>query len=246
MSTWDAGEYERTAATLLPAAEEAVAALAPGAGERVLDVACGTGNAAELVVRAGAAAVGVDTAARLLGVARERVPEAEFVEGDAEALPFAEDEFDAAVSLFGVIFAEPEAAARELLRVVRPGGRIVVTTWVPDGPLHEVGATIGRALGRENQPSPWSSPDVLRSLFAGAAAVEIAERELAFTGESPEAFDAEQARYHPMWLASEGPLRETGRYDEVRAEMRAVLRAGNEDPAAFRVISRYMLVAVSA
>lgn len=245
MSVWDRGEYERTAAVLVPAAEVAVAALAPAAGERVLDVACGTGNAAALAVAAGAEVAGVDSAPRLLEVARERVPGAEFVEGDAAALPFGDGAFDAAVSVFGVIFADPDAGARELLRVVRPGGRIVVTTWVPAGPIHEVGAIIGRALGRAEQPSRWSDPAVLRSLFAGARDVEVREEEIAFTAASPEAYLEEQRLRHPMWLAAADALREAGALEQVDAESLELMRRCNEDPAAFRATSRYYVARVS-
>lgn len=245
MSIWDGGEYERTAALLRPASREAIAALAPERGDRVLDVACGSGNAAALAVEAGASVVGVDSARRLLDVARERVPEADFVEGDAAALPFDDDAFDAAVSVFGVIFADPQQGARELLRVVRPGGRIVLTTWVPEGPLHDVGVIIGQALGRPQEPPRWSSPDVLRELFAGHD-VDVQQRELAFTAASVDAYYEDQAAHHPMWLAVQEPLRQAGRLDEVAAQIRERFVAGNEDPAAFRTTSGYFLVRVSA
>src|SRR5205814_9555756 len=111
---WGAGRYERTAQELLPVAEQVVALARLRGGERVLDVACGTGNAALLAAEAGADVVGLDRAERLVAVARARVPGATFVVGDAQALPFADDEFDVAVSVFGVIFAEdPDRAVGE-------------------------------------------------------------------------------------------------------------------------------------
>src|SRR6187200_3262331 len=102
---WGVGSYEDTAAELMPAAEIAVGALRLRGGERVLDVACGTGNAAEVATGAGARVTGLDRSPRLLTVARERVPEAEFVEGDAAAMAFEDGAFDAAVSVFGIMFA---------------------------------------------------------------------------------------------------------------------------------------------
>src|SRR5688500_11727609 len=102
MVDWGQGEYESVAEGLVPAAEAAVARLAPRPGERVLDVGCGTGNAALAVARAGADVVGVDPAPRLLEVTRSRAAAdglaVELVEGDAVALPFDDDAFDAAVS----------------------------------------------------------------------------------------------------------------------------------------------------
>src|SRR5687768_12884513 len=134
MDEWGVGRYEETARELAPAAEVAVAALGLNGGERVLDVACGTGNAALLARAAGAKVTGVDTSPRLIAVARERIPGGEFLEGDAAALPFGDAAFDAAVSVFGVIFARPvENAAAEIARVVRPGGKVVITTWPPRG-----------------------------------------------------------------------------------------------------------------
>ena len=119
---WGIGEYEDTAAELAPVSEVAVAALRLSGEERVLDVACGTGNAALVAQRGGASVTGLDGSPRLLEVARERVPSGEFVLGDAAELPFDDGAFDAAVSVFGVIFARPaERAAAEIARVVRPG-----------------------------------------------------------------------------------------------------------------------------
>src|SRR4051794_5019996 len=121
---WGTGRYEETARQLEPASERVVALAGLVPGERLLDVGCGTGNAALLAARAGADVVGVDPATRLLAVARERAAasgvDAEFVEGRAEALPFADGYFDVAISVFGVIFADdPEGAIEEMLRVVQ-------------------------------------------------------------------------------------------------------------------------------
>jgi SAM-dependent methyltransferase len=109
---WGLGSYEETARELEPAAEAAIAALELKPGERVLDVACGSGNAALLAAQAGALVSGLDGSPRLIGVAGERVPEGSFVVGDAAALPFEDGGFDAAVSVFGVIFASPASAPR--------------------------------------------------------------------------------------------------------------------------------------
>ena len=249
MTDWDLGSYEHTAERLAPAADVAVAALAPRPGERVLDVACGTGNAALAAARAGAGALGVDSAPRLVEVARARADaeglDARFEVGDAAALPVDDGAFDAAVSVFGVIFVDPEAAARELLRVVRPGGRIVLTTWTTGGATPRTIDAIRAALGAPPQPVRWSDPDFVRTLFADRR-VGVTVEGLAFTASSPEAYVAEQRTRHPMWLASEPALRRTGRYDEVLAEVTAIFAEENEDPSAFRTTSRYHVFTVAA
>src|SRR4051812_6778098 len=99
-----------------------------GARQRVLDVACGTGNAAVAAAARGAHAVGVDFEPALLAIARERASaDVEFLEGDITALPVGDGEFDVVVSVFGVMYAaDHEAAAHELARVVKPGGRVIL------------------------------------------------------------------------------------------------------------------------
>jgi SAM-dependent methyltransferase len=107
-------------------------------GTRVLDVACGTGNLAVIAARRGCVVTGVDIASNLIDQARARAAaenlRIDFIEGDAEALPFADHQFDLVVSMFGVMFApQPELAAAELLRVTKPGGQIALANWTPEG-----------------------------------------------------------------------------------------------------------------
>lgn len=239
MTDWSSGEYERTATALEPAAEAVVAAAAPAGGERVLDVACGTGNASALAAAAGSTVTGVDLAERLLGVARTRVPEGTFLTGDAAALPLPEDAFDVAVSVFGVIFAEPgEAAAAELRRVVRPGGRIALATWLPEGTIFEVAklmrATSGEPPTGHTTPVQWHDRETLERLFAGPVGIE--RHVLPFTGTSPEAWWDEQVEHHPMWMAGGEPV------VALRDQALEVLHAGNADPAALRLDSPYVVV----
>ncbi|WP_241004247.1 class I SAM-dependent methyltransferase [Conexibacter sp. SYSU D00693] len=257
---WSPGEYERTAVALEPAAQVAVEALRLRQGEQVLDVACGTGNAALAAARAGAKVVAVDLAPRLVEVARARLDAEGFgdgrgivLQGDATALPVGEAAFDAAVSVFGVIFARPaQSAVDELVRAVRPGGRIVVTSWVAEGPIHEYGRMVREAIESvappdSSPPTPpplaWGDPAVLRELFAACAVVEVVEHELPFRGASPEAWVEEQTRYHPVWLAARAAV-PADRWDDLQAQALAHFRAANEDPAAFRTTSRYLLARV--
>ena len=248
MTDWDLGSYEHTAERLLPAAEAAVAALGLRGGERVVDVACGTGNAALLAARAGASALGVDSAPRLIEVARRAAAAeglaARFEVADATAIPAADAELDAAVSVFGVIFADAEAAARELLRVVRPGGRIVLTTWTAGGATPKVIDAMKAALGAPPQPVRWSDPEFVRSVF-DPHPVGVGVESLAFAASSAEAYVAEQRDHHPLWLAAEPALRRAGRYEEVVATATRIFAEANEEPGRFRTTSRYHVITVS-
>ena len=247
MTTWSAGRYELTAQRLQPAADELVRELGAIAGVRLLDVGCGTGNAALAAARAGARATGIDPATRLLEIGRARAQDegvaVELREGDATALPFEDDAFDVAVSVFGVIFAEPEQAAAELLRVVRPGGRVALTTWLPGGVAGRFADVIREAFGQPPAPARWSDPAFVEALFAPHP-VAHTEHTIAFTAPSPEEYAAE-GEEHPMWLAACDGLAAAGKLDEVRERLREVLAEGNEDPAAFRTTSRYAIATVT-
>ena len=254
---WGAGSYERTAVLLEPDARGVVEAAAVQAGDRVLDVACGTGNAALVATERGADATGLDSAPRLLDVARGR-PGGEhvaWVEGGAEALPFADDAFAAVLSVFGVIFArDARRAAGELLRVVRPGGRIVVTSWLDRGPLAEVMRASRAAAPAPPPPDPadgpapppvnWGDASALRDLFSGAA-VTTEERALTFTGASPRAYVAEQFAHHPGWVGLRAALPDDRRA-ALAAELEEILAAGNQDPRALRIEAPYLVTRVQA
>ena len=112
-------------------------------GERILDLATGTGWTSRLVAKRGATVIGADIAADLVAAAQERAKadglDIEYRIGDAEKLPFADGEFDAVISTCGVMFASrPEAAAAEVARVTRKGGRVALTTWLPDSNLFKM------------------------------------------------------------------------------------------------------------
>jgi SAM-dependent methyltransferase len=244
---WGLGSYEQTAGELAPASQVAVAALELTGGERVLDVACGTGNAALVAHAAGGRVVGIDGSPRLLEVARGRVPEAEFVLGDAAALPFDDGAFDAAVSVFGVIFARPaDAAAREIARVVRPGGRVVVTTWPARGPVFEVVALMRAAIARVRgaagpAPVDWGDPAVLRTLLGAHGEVEVGERLLPLHDATPEQVWDRWERLHPMWIGARALLEPAGAWDGLRdASIAALHDAGpaSDSPYLLAILTR--------
>ena len=157
---WGEGTYERLAELLAPIHDELVERLAPSAGERLLDVATGTGAVAVRAARAGAAVTACDLAPGMIAKARAAAgaEEIAFDVADARSLPYGDGSFDVVASAFGVIFApQPEAAAAELARVCRPGGRVGLTAWVPDDeiaaiyePFTEQSAFPGDAWGDAN------------------------------------------------------------------------------------------------
>lgn len=172
---WASGDYPALADELLP---ELGAILVEACGinsrQRVLDVAAGAGNAAIPAAMMGAKVVASDLTPELFDAGRhqaaDRGVELEWKEGDAEALPFADDEFDTVMSCLGVMFApHHQPAADELLRVCKPGGTIGLLSWTPEGFIGRMFATMKPFAPPPPpgaQPAPlWGSEDHLRELF---------------------------------------------------------------------------------
>ena len=146
-------------------------------GTRLLDVCCGPGMISAAAAARGARAVGLDFSAATVKLAASRVPEAEFREGDAGALPFGDAEFDAAVCGFGIIhLPDPRRGLREMHRVARPGARIGVSVWTAPGPGNGFGLVYSaiRAHADMNVPLPegpdffqFSEPGTLERSLAG-------------------------------------------------------------------------------
>jgi SAM-dependent methyltransferase len=251
MVDWGAGSYETSAGIeLAPAAETVVEAARIEPGEDVIDLACGTGNAALLAAGAGARVVGIDGAARLLEVAAERAHAdgvaLDLRRGDLLALPAPDASADVVVSVFGVIFAADAAAALgEISRVLRPGGRVLLSAWVPEGPIDEMLVAIGRIAARATGAPPqprfaWSDPSALGPV-AAAGGLELhatTTHRLPIEAISPEAY-IERNRAHPMALAGEQLARKAGIADEIYEAQLAVLRGANEVSDGFRVHSPY-------
>ncbi|MDO3647007.1 class I SAM-dependent methyltransferase [Nocardia mangyaensis] len=180
---WSPARYARTADYLFPASRAAVEAVDLRSGEVLLDSATGTGNAAAVALDRGARAIGVDSAPEQIDGARERLPGVAFVVADAEDLPVPTSSVDAAVSVFGIIFADnPIRALDELIRCVRPGGSVAFTTLSADGWPNRARTLLAAELGAPapSFPTLWSSDDAAEraAADAGLESIEVRSREL--------------------------------------------------------------------
>ncbi len=172
-AAWAAGDYSVVGATLVIVAEQLCETVDLRAGQHVLDVATGSGITAIAAARRFCEVTGLDYVPALLDQARERATvehlHVAFQEGDAENMPFPDASFDAVLSTFGVMFTpNQERAARELLRVCRPGGKIGLANWTPDSYIGELFRTIGKYVpppAGVKPPSLWGTEEHLRDLF---------------------------------------------------------------------------------
>lgn len=169
--------------------EALVEALAPEPGESVLDVATGTGEVALRAARSGARVSAVDFAPEMLEKARAKGArgglEIDWAEGDAQSLPYEDRRFDVVASSFGVIFApDAGAAAAELARVCREGGRLGLTTWKPNEGLHRIYAAFSD--DDEDPAEHWADESGLRDLLGDAFELRLEERVWELEGSSPE------------------------------------------------------------
>jgi SAM-dependent methyltransferase len=179
-ATWGAGgsDYDAISRTIADSIEHCVHRLGLRSGQRVLDLATGTGWTARMAAALGAKVVGVDIGADLIEAARQRAQQAgleiEFEVGDAERLRFEDESFDVVVSTCGVMFASnPEAAAAEIARVCKRGGRVGLTTWPPEGTLAQMFQVMRPYMPPPPSPAPpspfeWGGPERVRALLGSA------------------------------------------------------------------------------
>jgi ubiquinone/menaquinone biosynthesis C-methylase UbiE len=185
---WASGDYPSMVETfLLPLGPRLVEACRIGSGMRVLDVAAGTGNASVPAAERGAEVVASDLTPELLDAGRRRAEaqgiELEWVEADAENLPFDDESFDVVMSSIGAMFApHHQTVADELVRVCRPGGTIGLLSWTPEGMIGALFRTMGPFAPPPPpgaQPPPlWGSEEHVRELFGDRVDLHTFEREM--------------------------------------------------------------------
>ena len=205
---WSSGDYAVVGTTLQIVGEQLCEALDLRAGQKVLDVAAGNGNVTLAAARRWCKVVSTDYVPALLERGRERAAaerlDIEFQQADAEALPFDAGSFDVVVSTFGVMFTpDQERAAAELIRVCRPGGKIGLANWTPDGFIGQVFKTIGKHLpppAGVKSPALWGTEARIKEMFSRqASSIVCARRAFVFRYASP-------AHWLDLFKAYYGPL----------------------------------------
>jgi len=207
-TTWMTGDYDVFSRYLERGAEQFFQRLGITPGTLVLDVACGAGQLALIAARAGAHVVACDIATNWLEKARLRAAseglEIIFEEGDAEALPYADAQFDVVASLFGAMFApRPELVAAELTRVCRSGGMIAMANWTPAGFVGQMFKTISKHIAPPGMPAPvlWGDEATVGDRFReGIADLKCTRRLYHFEYPFPPdaVVDCYRANYGPM------------------------------------------------
>ena len=245
-AAWAAGDYGAVARReFWMTGERLVRRVGLRPGETALDVACGTGNAALRAAAAGASVTALDLTPELLMAGRELARDAgvaiRWVEGDAENLPFDEGSFDVVVSAFGCMFApDHERAAAELVRVLKPGGRLAICAWTPEGAMGQFFRTLARHMPPagpgDRPPLLWGSEAHARALFAGAGMELTFERDTVPSSYDFPTVDAAVAYYTTTF----GPLvmarrraEAAGSWPALEADLRTFLtRQARERPDA--------------
>ena len=241
--TWAAGDYSVVGSTLVVIAEQLCEEVDLRAGQRVLDVATGSGNAALAAARRFCQVTGIDYVPALLDRGRERAVaeglEVTFAAGDAEDIPFPDASFDVVLSTLGAMFApDQEQTAAELMRVCRPGGKIGLANWTPDGFIGQMFRVTGRYVPPPpglKPPSLWGTEERLRELFGdGVASVRAERRSFVFRYRSFDHWlEVFRGTYGPLTKAFEALDAE--RQEAYAADLRALAarfnRSGDETVA---------------
>jgi SAM-dependent methyltransferase len=261
---WEKGDFTRIAGTMRESGEALVASLGVGEGVDVLDLGCGDGTTALPAARSGANVLGVDIASNLVEAGRARAAEAgldnlRFEEGDASNLAgLADGSFDLVLSMFGAMFApRPFDVAAEMVRVARPGGRIVMGNWIPGDPT--LVAQILRISAAFTPPPPegfvspvaWGVEDHVRERFAAAG---VAPESIAFErstwvfrhpGPPAEFLEMFRDYYGPTMNAFDAAARE-GCEAQLQAELAELFEAQNRGgPRRTEIPATYLKVSVA-
>jgi SAM-dependent methyltransferase len=260
---WEKGDFTQIAATMRESGDALVASLCVTPEMEILDLGCGDGTTALPAAQRGARVLGVDIAANLVAAGNVRAREAGlpnlfFREGDASCLDGIDDDrFDLVVSIFGAMFApRPFDVAREMVRVTRPGGRIVMGNWIPGDPT--LVAQILKISAAYTPPPPegfvspvnWGMPDIVRERFAAAGispgSITCTQAPYTFRSPHPPAalLDTFRHYYGPTMNAFDA-AEKVGRADELYDQLSALFEAQNEGPPGKTVITaNYLKVLV--
>lgn len=261
---WEKGDFTKLAAAMRASGDALVESIGVKPGMRVLDLGCGDGTTALPAARRGADVLGVDIASNLVAAGNRRAQEAglanlRFQEGDACNLEgLADQSFDLVVTIFGAMFApKPFDVAREMVRVTKPGGRIVMGNWIPNDPT--LVAQILKISSSYSPPPPegfvspmlWGDEANVRERFAGAgvAAADVAcardTYEFEFAGPANAFVDTFATYYGPTMNAFEAAAK-NGKADVLRQELEALFAAQNQSGRADSTRIRATFLRVTA
>jgi SAM-dependent methyltransferase len=253
-AAWSSGNYAVVGTTLQIVGEQLCEALDLKAGSKVLDVAAGNGMASLAAARRWCRVTSTDYVPALLQNGRARAEAEghpiEFIEADAEALPFDDNDFDVVISTFGVMFTpNQDRAASELVRVCKPGGRIGLANWTPEGFIGQVFKTLGKYLPpppSARSPALWGTRARLAEMFGGAA-IEIKPetRHFNFRYRSSKHFlDVFETYYGPINRAF--AALDQQRQVELRDDLNAlILRMNRANNGTMVVPSEYLEVVIT-
>src|SRR4026207_1215548 len=259
---WEKGDFTRIAETMRESGEALVSGLGIAKGLKVLDLGCGDGTTALPAARLGADVLGVDIASNLVDAGnkraeKERLSNCKFQEGDATNLhELADQSFDLVVSIFGAMFApKPHDVAKAMVRVTRPGGRIVMGNWIPGDPT--LVAQILKISAAYTPPPPegfispmtWGVESNVIERFGSAG---VAQDRIAFAREtyrfnypgSPSAFVEEFRRYYGPTMNAFDAAEKNGRSDALRTELEALFAAQNTSKAGTSIPATFLRVTV--
>ena len=261
---WEKGDFTRIADTMRESGEALVHSLGLGEGQKMLDLGCGDGTTALPAARAGADVLGVDIASNLVAAGRARAAAAglanlRFEEGDASNLAgLADGGFDLVLSMFGAMFApRPNDVAREMVRVTRPGGRIVMGNWIPGDPT--LVAQILKISAAFTPPPPegfvspvtWGVEDNVRERFAAAGiapdriACERATWLFRHAGPPSEFLEMFRHYYGPTMNAFDSAAKD-GRESQLQTELEELFEAQNRaGPGRTEIPATYLKVTVT-
>jgi ubiquinone/menaquinone biosynthesis C-methylase UbiE len=245
---WASGDYPFIAEIVAPVSEHMVREAGIGPGQRVLDVAAGTGSSAIPAAQTGAEVIASDLTPELFEAGRRRAAEGgvelEWVEADAENLPFGDAEFDVVMSAIGAMFApNHEAVARELLRVCKPGGTVAMANWTPEGLIGQMFKVMGPYAPPPppgaTPPPRWGSEDHVREMFGDGLSDLRMERHVLSITEmrtADEYVDMFKEKYGPTLAVQKNIGDDEARQAEFDAAYREFARnanSGTEDAAKF-------------
>jgi SAM-dependent methyltransferase len=249
---WSSGDYPSSMRIIASVGPRVVEAAGVSGEDVVLDVACGSGNATIPAAKTGARTTGLDITPELIEagkrIAADAGVEIEWIEGDAQDLPFEDESFDKVLSVFGCMFApDHRRAAAELARVLKPGGRLVVAAWRPEGNFGRMFSTIASHMPPPPEgfepPALWGKDEHVRELFEGTGVeLDLEPTAVEFTADSPEAFVAELERDLPPIVVAKAGLDPQGKWQPLRDDLLQLYRETSESDTEFRAPQEYLLI----